>query len=216
MPQYNEPIATAAAEDVRRRYQRIAPFYDWLDWPFEYGRYRSLRPLLFQNLGGRILDVGVGTGRNMPFYPAGAAVVGIDLSAAMLKRAAARRHGSPASVQLAEMNVACLAFPDASFDAAIASFVFCTLPGELQLQALRELARVVRRHGTIRLLDYIRPQGRFRRAITRLWEPWVQWAFNARFDRPAEPRLAEVGLELSSSRFVVPDLIRLVEARPAG
>jgi hypothetical protein len=50
------------------RYQRIAPFYDLLDFPFEYGRYRKIRPLLFAGLFGLILDAGVGTGRNFPFY----------------------------------------------------------------------------------------------------------------------------------------------------
>jgi hypothetical protein len=55
------------------RYQRIAPFYDLLDLPFERRRYRALRPLLFCGLAGRLLDAGVGTGRNFPFYPAGVA-----------------------------------------------------------------------------------------------------------------------------------------------
>ena len=52
------------------RYQRIAPFYDLLDLPFEWRRYRALRPLLFRGLSGRLLEAGVGTGRNFPFYPA--------------------------------------------------------------------------------------------------------------------------------------------------
>ncbi len=71
----------------RQRYGRIAPFYDLLDLPFEYGRYRALRPHLFQNISGTILDAGVGTGRNMPFYPDGSQITGIDLSPAMLARA---------------------------------------------------------------------------------------------------------------------------------
>src|SRR5215472_2839911 len=70
-----------------QRYQRIAPLYDLLDLPFEYGRYRRIRPLLFTGLTGRILDAGVGTGRNAPFYPHGSSIVGIDLSPAMLARA---------------------------------------------------------------------------------------------------------------------------------
>jgi len=49
------------------RYQRIAPLYDLLDLPFERRRYQSLRPLMFQNLGGRLLDAGIGTGRNCAF-----------------------------------------------------------------------------------------------------------------------------------------------------
>jgi len=51
------------------RYERIALFYDLLDLPFEYSRYRKIRPLLFQGLAGRVLDAGVGTGRNIQFYP---------------------------------------------------------------------------------------------------------------------------------------------------
>src|ERR1051325_5418874 len=53
------------------RYQRIAPFYDVLDLPFERRRYRALRPLLFRGLAGRLLDAGIGTGRNCEFYPPG-------------------------------------------------------------------------------------------------------------------------------------------------
>jgi ubiquinone/menaquinone biosynthesis C-methylase UbiE len=59
----------------RERYERIAPFYDLLDLPFEYGRYRRIRPLLFEGLSGRLLDAGVGTGRNFPFCPPKAKVV---------------------------------------------------------------------------------------------------------------------------------------------
>jgi hypothetical protein len=51
------------------RYERIAGVYDLIDLPFEYGRYRKIRPLLFRGLSGRILEAGVGTGRNFPFYP---------------------------------------------------------------------------------------------------------------------------------------------------
>ncbi len=60
------------------RYERIAPFYDLLDLPFERRRYRALRPLLFQNLKGRLLDAGIGTGRNCAFYTPETIVSGID------------------------------------------------------------------------------------------------------------------------------------------
>ena len=78
------------------RYQRIAPFYDFLDLPFECGRYHKIRPQLFAGLSGLILDAGVGTGWNFPFYPPVARIVGIDLSPAMLARAARRRPLSAA------------------------------------------------------------------------------------------------------------------------
>ena len=97
-----------------QRYQRIASLYDLLDLPFEYGRYRRIRPLLFAGLSGRILDAGVGTGRNAPFYPAGSSVVGIDLSPAMLARAERRRALSAATIELRQMDVTSLDLPPAS------------------------------------------------------------------------------------------------------
>jgi ubiquinone/menaquinone biosynthesis C-methylase UbiE len=195
------------------RYQRIAPLYDLLDLPFERGRYRRIRPLLFEGLSGRILDAGVGTGRNFPFYPAGATVLGIDISPAMLNRAERRRGTASATVELRQMDVTALDLPAASFDAAVATFLFCVLPDELQVPALRELGRVVKPGGPIRLLEYVRPTGTLRRVITKLWEPWVGWAYGASFDRHTESHVAEAGLELVEVRFVVDDLIKLISAR---
>jgi ubiquinone/menaquinone biosynthesis C-methylase UbiE len=195
------------------RYQRIAWAYDLLDLPFEYGRYRKIRPQLFRGLSGRILDAGVGTGRNFPFYPPGSAVVGIDLSPAMLARAERRRHTAAAPVELRQMDVTRLDFPDRSFDAAVATFLFCTLPDELQVAAMRELGRVVKPGGIIRCLEYTRPSGGLRRAMLRLWEPWVYWAYGATFDRQTERRAPEAGLRLFESRFVHDELIKLLGAR---
>jgi len=195
------------------RYQRIAPFYDLLDLPFEYGRYRRIRPLLFEDLSGRLLDAGVGTGRNFPFYPPGASVVGIDLSPAMLARATHRAHLSPALIELKQMDVTRLDFLDATFDAAVATFLLCVLPDELQLSALRELGRVVKPGGLIRLLEYVRPQGTIRRVVAKIWEPWIGWAYGASFDRRTEERIPAAGLQIQESRFVVPDLIKFISLR---
>ncbi len=198
---------------VLDRYQRIAPFYDVLDWPFERWRYRKLRPLLFEGLSGRLLDAGVGAGRNFPFYPSCATVVGIDLSPAMLARAERRRGLSPVPVELRQMDVTKLKFAAGAFDAAVATFLFCVLPEAQQVPALRELGRVVKPGGTIRLLDYVRPRGRVRRLLSRVWEPWMTFAYGAGFDRDTEAHIGEAGLTLVEARFVVADLVRLIAAR---
>jgi ubiquinone/menaquinone biosynthesis C-methylase UbiE len=195
------------------RYQRIAWAYDLLDLPFEHGRYSKIRPQMFYGLSGRILDAGVGTGRNFPFYPAGSEVVGIDLSPAMLARAQRRLSAAATRVELREMDVTRLEFADHSFEAAVATFLFCTLPDELQVAALRELRRVVKPGGIIRCLEYTRPSGGLRRAMTRLWEPWVYWAYGATFDRQTERIAPEAGLQLFESRFVYDELIKLLGAR---
>ena len=198
------------------RYQRIAWAYDLLDLPFEYGRYRKIRPQIFRGLSGRILDAGVGTGRNFPFYPLGSEVVGIDLSPGMLARAERRRPLATASVVLRQMDVTRLDFPDRSFDAAVATFLFCTLPDDLQVAGMRELGRVVKPGGLIRCLEYTRPSGGLRRAMTHLWEPWINWAYGAGFDRQTEKRAPEAGLQLFESRFVHDELIKLLGATATG
>jgi ubiquinone/menaquinone biosynthesis C-methylase UbiE len=194
-------------------YERIARLYDLLDLPFEYGRYRRIRPLLFSGLSGRVLDAGVGTGRNMPFYPRDAEMVGIDLSPAMLARAERRRAALDAKVDLRRMDVTRLDFLDASFDAAVATFLFCVLPEELQAPAMAELGRVVKPGGEIRLLEYVRPTGAFRQVMARLWEPWMRFAYGAGFDRRTEAHVTEAGLEVVEARFVVDDLVKYLTLR---
>jgi ubiquinone/menaquinone biosynthesis C-methylase UbiE len=198
----------------RARYRRIAPLYDVLELPFEYARYRPLRRMLFARLSGRILDAGVGTGRNIPFYPPAASVTGIDNSPEMLARAERRRDRLGAAVELLERDVVATGFPDASFHGVVASFLFCVLPEEDQLPALREIARLCRPGGEVRLLDYARPGSSFRRFVTRIWEPWARFAYGASFDRDTTRHMPAAGLEVVDQRFVVDELIRYVAARP--
>jgi ubiquinone/menaquinone biosynthesis C-methylase UbiE len=196
-----------------KRYQRIAPFYDLLDLPFERRRYRAIRPLLFRGMAGRLLDAGIGTGRNCEFYPPAAIVSGIDISPAMLARAHDRCPTLAAGGRLYEMDVTALKFPNGSFDAAVSSFLFCVLPDPLQVPALRELGRVVKPGGLIRLLEYVRPQGTLRRIISYMWQPWIRWAYGASFDRHTEQHVPAAGLELVESRYVVDDLLKLLTVR---
>ncbi len=200
--------------EKRRTYARIARFYDFLDYPFEHSRYRPLRGPLFAGAAGRILDAGVGTGRNMPFYPAGGEVIGIDLSAAMLVRAAKRRAQLGAKVALIEMDVLQTAFPDATFDLVVSTFLFCVLDDDQQLPALAELARICRPDGEIRILEYAYSTDPLRRLVMRLWAPWVRFAYGAAFDRDTERYVSAAGLELVETRFLYRDVLKLMVARP--
>ena len=202
-----------AAGDARGVYRRIAPFYDFLDGSFERKRYAPIRGELFAGLTGRILDAGVGTGRNIPYYPAGAQVVGIDLSQAMLAQARARRDALGSDVPLAAMDVLRTGFADSSFDAVVASFVFCVLKPDRQQAALEELGRIVRPGGEIRLLDYTWSRQPWRRFVMGLWAPWVGWAYGAGFDRKPQRHVEPAGLELAESRFLIDDVVRFVVAR---
>ena len=198
----------------RATYQRIARWYDLLDAPFERKRYQPIRPLLFSGLSGRILDAGVGTGRNIPFYPQDGDMLGIDLSPAMLTRASRRRDEAGLDVALMEMDVMHTSFEDNSFDAVVSTFLFCVLAPEHQLPALKELVRICKPDGEIRLLEYSYSKNPMKRFIMRLWAPWVRFAYGAAFDRNTYLYLEEAGFEETENYFLVGDIIRFIVARP--
>ncbi|MEE8394770.1 MAG: class I SAM-dependent methyltransferase, partial [bacterium] len=132
---------------VRGKYQRLARFYDFLDLPFERRRYSALRRQLLSGATGRLLDAGVGTGRNIAFYPPAVQPTGIDLSAAMLARAAQRCASLGTTVVLLEMDSLHTTFPDGHFECIVSSFMFCVLDDTQQLPALKELGRICRPGG---------------------------------------------------------------------
>ena len=198
----------------KRIYARTARLYDLLDFPFEYRRYRPIRPILFEGVGGAVLDAGVGTGRNMPFYPPDGKVVGIDLSPQMLARARKRQARLVVAAELREMNVMATDFPDARFDYVIATFLFCVLDNDDQQPALEELRRICKPEGEIRVLDYVYSANPVKRFVMRLWAPWVRLMYGAAFDRHTERYVDAAGLELVEERFLFEDIVKLLVLRP--
>lgn len=196
--------------DRRSLYQRIAPFYDVLDFVGESLNQRHVRPQLLEGLSGRILDAGVGTGRNIPFYPLNADIVGCDLSSAMLRRAQRRRQRLDSPLHLVTTNICQSPFPDDSFDAAIATFLFCVLDDDDQLPALRELARICRPGSEIRILDYVLPEDPKRRRAAQRMAPLLKLLFGASVERNTEEYVSAAGLNVTERRFVAGDFCRML------
>jgi ubiquinone/menaquinone biosynthesis C-methylase UbiE len=138
-------------------YDRFASHYDRAIAPLERLILARLRAQTLALLpeDSCILEVGAGTGLNFPFYPRGAHGVASELSCEMIERA--RVKARPASLHLVQTSAEQLPFPDASFDAAFATLVFCSVASPQK--AFSELRRVVRPCGTIALLEHVRPKG---------------------------------------------------------
>ena len=183
---------------VRRHYDRKARVYDLLEWAPERV-YRRWRRTLWRDVaGGSILEIGVGTGLNIPFYPAAARITAIDLSEPMLDRA--RRVPGAASVDLRLGDVQQLEFPDATFDAAVATCVFSSVPDPLT--GLREVYRVLRPGMPLHLLDHGRSD---RRSLGRV-QDWID-AAAVRFtgvhvNLPLLATLSEAGFVVDETRFL--------------
>lgn len=197
-----------------KTYDRIAPLYDLLDAPYELAWRGRLRARMFEGLSGRILDAGVGTGRNIPYYPKHAEVIGIDVSIGMLEQARRRADRLGSRVELRLADIMQTGFPDASFDAIVSTFVFCVLKDEQQLPALRELRRICKPGGTIRLLDYTLSARPLTKLLMRTLEQMSKPLFAARYDVQTEAYVEPAGLTTVDRRFVFSDMVRLLELRP--
>lgn len=141
----------------RATYDRFAAHYDRAISPLER---RLLARLRAETLGAlpansRILEIGAGTGLNFPYYPPAASGAATELSREMLRRAQAKKR--PPGVHLVRNNAERLPFADASFDAACATLLFCSIASPAA--AFAELRRVVKPGGRIALLEHVRPPG---------------------------------------------------------
>jgi ubiquinone/menaquinone biosynthesis C-methylase UbiE len=120
--------SSTESDTTRARYNRIAPIYDLMDLLPEQ-RFAGWRKQLWDRVPpGRVLEVGVGTGKNFPYHPAEIEVTGIDLSEGMLAKARHRAKKMDYALDLRHMDAQHLDFPDNTFDAAVATFVFCSVP----------------------------------------------------------------------------------------
>jgi phosphatidylethanolamine/phosphatidyl-N-methylethanolamine N-methyltransferase len=169
---------------IERAYARWAPIYDLVFGSvFERGRKAAIAAA--DRIGGRILEVGVGTGLSLPEYAWSDRIVGIDLSAPMLHKAMARlrEHRLPNVDGLAVMDARRLGFQDAVFDVVVGQYVITTVPEPEA--TLDEFARVLKPGGEIVLVNHLGAEagpralleGWFAPLARRLgWRPEFRWA----------------------------------------
>ncbi|HEY3314254.1 MAG TPA: class I SAM-dependent methyltransferase [Bacillota bacterium] len=199
-----------ASEVVIRRYDRLSPFYDFCD--------RMGRPVwrrkVFERTRGEVLEVGVGTGKNMPFYRPGTVVTAIDIAPGMLARARRRLGEAAAPVHLMRADVQALPFADDSFDTVVDTFVFCSVPDPVL--GLREIARVCRPDGLVLMMEHVRAVGRITGALMDALNPLVVRVVGANINRRTVENVRLAGLSLVSVEDLgMKGIVKLITARPA-
>ena len=197
--------------DARRKYDRASRYYDLQVWPMELmGMRRFRRKALALVRGPKVLEVGVGTGLNLPEYPADFEVDAIDLSPRMLARAR-RRRDIRAVVRLHEMDVERLEFATASFDTVISTCVFCSVP--TPVLGLQEIRRVLRPGGYAVFLEHVRPGGPRLGALFDWLDPIVSRA-GPHINRRTVETLKAAGFRIRVEQNLFSDILKLIIARP--
>ncbi len=201
-----------ATELAKRRYNRIAPLYDLMEGLVERSRYSKWRKLLWSKVEGtNILEIGVGTGKNFPYYPADAEITAIDFSKKMLKRAQDKASKQKLKVCLQQMDVENLEFEDDTFDTVLASFVFCSVPDPVR--GLIEIERVCKPGGKIALLEHVLSANRILGWLMNLANPLVVRMVGANINRRTVENVSKSGLVVEQITDLGAGIFKLIEAR---
>ncbi len=197
----------------RERFDGIASSYDSIFDRLERRLMRHWRGRVWQEVTGRrVLEVGVGTGYNAPYHPAGARITAVDVSLAMLRRTRDKLAGKGLDVPaLAQMDVEHLAFADDVFDCAVATFVFCGVPDPIQ--GLQELKRVVRPGGRVILMEHMRAAWKPLAKAMDWLNPVSWWIIGEDFNRDTVANARAAGLRvLRNDNLWAKGIVRLIVA----
>ena len=139
---------------TKKRYDRISKVYDLMEKPIEVALFRHWRKDLLRMVSGEVLEVGVGTGKNIPYYGDEASVVAVDISKKMLERARKKATIAITKPSFVVMDTENLALKNHSFGTIVATFVYCSVPDAVK--GFLELKRVCKQEGRILLLEHVR------------------------------------------------------------
>jgi ubiquinone/menaquinone biosynthesis C-methylase UbiE len=168
MSPYHRVSSGLSVDEIQQKYNAFAPWYNSLEGLLELSGLRSLRRNLLQQAAENVLEVAVGTGQTLPYYPPSCRLTAVDVSPAMLALARKRAMRLGRRVAFQVMDAEHLAFPDHSFHTVVDTLAICTFPQPVA--ALREMARVCKPEGRLLLLEH----GRSHRAwLGRLQDRWA-------------------------------------------
>lgn len=204
----NSAITKQATDVIRRRYDRIAPIYDLMEYGMEFFM-RRFRKLLWEEVhGNHILEIGVGTGKNIPYYPCGELVTAIDLSPKMLAKAEKRLKKLERGVVLREADVQALPFPDNTFDVAVTSCVFCSVP--IPVLGLREVKRVLKPGGKLFMLEHVLSEKKGLRQFMNLVDPALHLLWGAHINRETVKNVESAGVIVRNVRNLFFDIVKII------
>lgn len=201
-------------EEIRAKYDGFARRYAVMEVPQELLGVRKLRRRMLRKATGDVLEVAVGTGANLPHYPAGCRITAVDISPAMLAIAEERARKLDIDAAFRVMDVEALDFPDESFDTVVSTLSSCTFPDPAS--ALREMGRVCRGDGRILLLEH----GRSDREWLGRWQDRREdrhaRQLGCHWNREPLEITRQAGLEVSHYRRTFLGIFQEIEAqRPA-
>ena len=197
---------------IKKRYNRISRVYDFFDKPMEAMVKKWRKALVEKIEGGKLLEVGVGTGKSLDYYPETLDITGIDFSTSMLKKAR-KKAGGKSNIHLMEMDAQAMTFEDNTFDTVITSCVFCSVPDPVQ--GLKEIRRVTKNGGKIIMLEHMRSEGKVMGKIMDITNFIPLHIWGANINRRTLKNLEKAGFNEEDIEYqdIWSDIVKFIEIR---
>ena len=196
---------------IIRRYNRISGIYESMDRMIK----EQWRKELLSQVSGKVLEVGIGTGANLPYYPNDiASLTGIDFSKGMLKYAKEKAAKGTFSfpIELIEADIQKLPFSDNTFDSIVATCVFCSVPDPIK--GLKELQRICKPSGRIFMLEHMRSENEIAGLVMDLLNPVTVRLWGANINRKTIKNIKFAGLTLEAEKNLMGSIVRNLTVNP--
>lgn len=194
-------------EQTRQKWDLAAKNFDWLAFGDDH-RLGPHKRRLFSKVRGDTLMVAAGTGNDFKFFPPGLSIIAIDISSRMLEQAAVKASRYEGKIDLRQMDVCKLSFPDNSFDTIVTVCTFCSVPKPIA--GLRELYRILRPGGQVLMFEHVRsrigPLGVFLDLMTPLSR-----RVGPELNRDTVSNMQRAGFRLRREENVYLDIVKMIE-----
>ena len=190
---------------IQKRYNRYSKYYDILESPMELV-FSKWRNELINYASGNVLEVGVGTGKNIHLYPPHIKITAIDFSEGMLKQAKRKFH-SKSNITFHNMDIQQTEFEDHSFDTILASYVFCSVPDPIL--GLKELRRICKDGEKIFLLEHTRSEKVFLGKLMDILNPFFVNLFGYNINRRTYENISNAGFRNIDQKILWLDIFKL-------
>lgn len=194
---------------IEKRYNRVSRIYDLMDKPMDWITPESWRREILSGAYGITLEVGVGTGKNLKYYPEDVEITAIDFSEKMLEKARKKAMKIKNPPELHQMDVQELAFDDATFDYIFTTYVFCSVPDPVK--GLEEIMRVLKPGGQLVMLEHVRSKNPLLGLMMDALNPIVVRLIGANINRKTVENIKRAGFDNITVEHSVGDVIKWIK-----